>query len=71
MPGNIISITAEDLASWPAPNYEDPVRRNWMPIYAGILHAAATLMVGLRIWLRTIKLAGGLGIDDVCIQDFL
>lgn len=65
MPGNIISLTPEAIAQWPAPNYVNPPARSWMPIYAGILYAVATLMGALRIWLRVIKQAGGLGLDDV------
>lgn len=66
MPGNLISITPEDIASWPTPNYVDPMERNWMPIYASILYAMGTLMVVTRLGLRARNKAGGLGLDDVC-----
>lgn len=65
MPGNIISLSAEDIAAWPQPNYVDPHRRNWMPEYAGFLYGVATLMTGTRLWLRALKRSGGLGVDDV------
>lgn len=65
MPGNIINLSAQDIASWPPSNYVDPYRRKWMPEYAGVLYGAATLMVGTRLWLRAMKRSGGLGLDDV------
>lgn len=36
-----------------------------MPEYAGVLYGVATLMVGTRLWLRTMKRSGGFGLDDV------
>ena len=65
MPGNIINLTPADVLSWPKPNYVDPVRRTWMPIFAGITFGAATLMVAMRFWLRIRGHAGKLGLDDV------
>lgn len=65
MPGNIISITPEEVASWPRPNYVDPVERTWLPVYAGVLYGFATLLLGVRLILRSLKRAGVLGIDDV------
>lgn len=38
MPGNIINLSPADVAKWPEPDYVDPVRRTWMPAYAGILY---------------------------------
>jgi hypothetical protein len=32
---NIAHLTPADIAKWPAPNYEDPDRITWMPIYSG------------------------------------
>jgi hypothetical protein len=65
MPGNIINLTPADVLAWPKPNYEDPVRRTWMPIFSGLTFAAATLMVATRFWLRIRGHAGKLGLDDV------
>jgi hypothetical protein len=62
---NILDFTPELIASWPAPNYEDPERITWMPIYASIWFAAATLLVVMRLWLRSRGHAGRLGLDDV------
>ena len=66
MPGNIQDISPAVIATWPEPNYKDPVTRDWMPEYAGVLQALTTLMVGTRLWLRVQKKAGALGLDDVC-----
>ncbi|KAI6831932.1 hypothetical protein KC340_g3538 [Hortaea werneckii] len=67
MPGNLISITPEDIQSWPEPNYNDPVQRKWMPPYTITLCAASTIMLGLRLWLRATKKAGNLGLDDLLL----
>ncbi|KAK5173751.1 uncharacterized protein LTR77_002432 [Saxophila tyrrhenica] len=64
MPGNIANITPATIASWPEPNYVDPVERRWMPVYAGVLYGVSTLLIALRLWLRVLKQAGGLGLDD-------
>lgn len=65
MPGNIHTIPLDVILTWPKPNYIDPVRRAWMPEFAGILAAVTSLMVITRLWLRTRKQAGALGLDDV------
>lgn len=52
------------IASWPQPNYVDPVTRSWMPAYAITWQVAAALLVGVRFWLRLTRRAGGLGLDD-------
>ena len=65
MPGNIHSIPVAVIASWPKPNYIDPVRRTWMPAYAGTLQVVASLMIITRLWLRAQRKAGVLGADDV------
>ncbi|KAF2207066.1 hypothetical protein CERZMDRAFT_102763 [Cercospora zeae-maydis SCOH1-5] len=67
MPGNIINLTPADIAQWPAPNYDDPHRRHWLPPYAVTLCSAATLMVATRLWIRARKHAGGLGLDDILL----
>jgi hypothetical protein len=67
MPGNLVNVSPADVATWPPPNYKNPEVRNWMPIFVGILFGFATVMTGVRLWLRAYKKqAGGLGIDDVC-----
>lgn len=66
MPANIGGISADIVASWPPPNYENPETRDWFPIYAGILYGVTTVVTGARLWLRAYKKqAGGFGIDDV------
>lgn len=65
MPGNVHSPSPELVASWPRPNYVDPIRSTWMPAYAGILLAMSSLMVLTRLCLRAKHYAGGLGLDDV------
>lgn len=67
MPGNIINLKPSDIAQWPAPNYDNPVERNWMPVYASVFYGASTIMVGMRIWLRISKYSGGFGTDDAIL----
>ncbi|KAK4556453.1 hypothetical protein LTR86_006597 [Recurvomyces mirabilis] len=80
MPGNIISITPAQIASWPTPvRVAAPhevsnvlltggdIERTWMPAYAGTLFACSTIMVFLRLWLRASRQAGDLGFDDAFI----
>ncbi|KAM0713205.1 hypothetical protein Q7P35_000657 [Cladosporium inversicolor] len=66
MSGNLHRPDPSVYLSWPTPNYIDPVRRSWMPAYAGTLQAASSLAVILRLYLRARKQAGPLGLDDVC-----
>lgn len=67
MPGNLISITPEDLASWPKPNYINPEERTWLPAYSIALYAVSTVMVATRLWLRLAQKAGAIGLDDVSL----
>lgn len=67
MPGNIVNLTPETIATWPTPNYVDPVERSWMPIYAGVIYGFSSLLIALRLWLRLLKQAGGLGLDDILL----
>lgn len=63
MGGNIAaSAPSQD---WPPPNYDDPVTREWLPIYLWCLHGVTTLLVAIRLILRLRKEAGGFGLDDV------
>lgn len=70
MPGNLQSVDPAVIAQWPTPNYVDPVRRTWMPAYAGVLQAITTVMVGTRLVLRAQRKAGPLGLDDVSCSRF-
>jgi hypothetical protein len=63
---NIAHLTPADIAKWPPANYENPERVTWMPIYASIWFAGATIVFGVRCWLRFRGHAGKLGLDDVC-----
>lgn len=65
MPGNIINLTPADVATWPTPNYVNPVTRRWLPAFSVTLFAVATSMVAMRFWLRMRGHAGKLGLDDV------
>jgi hypothetical protein len=67
MPGNLVNVSPEAVAKWPPANYNNPTTRDWMPIFVGIWFGFATIMTGVRLWLRAYKKqAGGLGVDDVC-----
>ncbi|KAF2773743.1 hypothetical protein EJ03DRAFT_286011, partial [Teratosphaeria nubilosa] len=67
MPGNFHEVPASVVASWPKPNYVDPVRRAWLPILALFLVALTTLLVAGRFYMRAKKEAGAFGLDDVFI----
>lgn len=40
-----------------------------MPIFAGVLQGAATVLVFTRLWLRLSNKAGQVGLDDVCSEN--
>jgi hypothetical protein len=61
---NIQTIPPSVLKSWPTPNYDDPVRRTWLPIFAMFWQVASTMLVWLRFYLRIRHLAGPFGYDD-------
>lgn len=63
MGGNIAS--SAPTQNWPAPNYEDPVTRSWLPIFYITFHGFASIPVVIRFVLRFAKKAGGFGLDDV------
>lgn len=67
MPGVFHTITLEEIASWPAPNYEDPVERKWLPAFALIWYALATIFAAIRIYSRSRRLCGSFGSDDIAI----
>lgn len=63
----INGIPPEVIASWPSPNYVDPVTRNWMPGFILAWQITSTLLVCGRFYLRAKKLAGAFGWDDLLI----
>ncbi|QIW95024.1 hypothetical protein AMS68_000542 [Peltaster fructicola] len=66
MPGNLHTVTFEEIAAWPTPNYVDPPdARTWLPGFAIFWCILASLFVIARIYLRIRNLAGGFGLDDV------
>ncbi|PPJ54238.1 hypothetical protein CBER1_05157 [Cercospora berteroae] len=67
MPGNLQSIPASVIASWPPPNYDNPERRAWMPIFGGILQCVTTVLFTTRLGLRAGGQAGGFGLDDALL----
>ena len=68
MPGNLPGIPASVIATWPVPNYEHPKPRlTWIVPYASTLQGVMTLMVFTRLWLRSRKQAGALGLDDILL----
>lgn len=63
----ITTIDPSVFATWPAPNYINPVTRTWMPGFLLVWQIAATIMVAGRFYLRARKLAGTFGYDDLLI----
>jgi hypothetical protein len=68
MSGNLNRLDPAIYATWPTPDYANPERRSWMPIYAGVLQGVSSLIVITRLWLRVNNKAGSFGLDDVCIN---
>lgn len=68
MPGNFHTIPPSIVASWPPPNYVDPVRRSWLPILACTLLGVSTVLIAGRFYLRARKQAGDFGLDDLFIS---
>lgn len=67
MPGNIATITPEDIASWPTPDYAHAHgdSRNWLTGFSAAWLGVSTALVFTRIGLRLMKKGGNLGVDDV------
>lgn len=63
----ITTIDPAVYATWPAPNYINPVTRPWMPGFLLVWQIAATIMVAGRFYLRARKFAGTFGYDDLLI----
>ncbi|OBT73179.1 hypothetical protein VF21_07910 [Pseudogymnoascus sp. 05NY08] len=58
----------EVMATWPKPNYIDPVRRgNESIIIQAVLVALVTLFVSIRLYARLAITKAGIGLDDVLI----
>ncbi|KFY40914.1 hypothetical protein V494_03269 [Pseudogymnoascus sp. VKM F-4513 (FW-928)] len=58
----------EVMASWPKPNYVDPVRRgNESIIIQAVLVALVTIFVAIRLYARIAITKAGVGLDDVLI----
>ncbi|KAF2720942.1 hypothetical protein K431DRAFT_247912 [Polychaeton citri CBS 116435] len=65
MPANIADIPLSVIASWPTPNYIDPVRRQWMPVFSLAWQIASTILVLGRFYLRATNKTGTFGLDDL------
>ncbi|GAB7358562.1 hypothetical protein MBLNU230_g2624t1 [Neophaeotheca triangularis] len=65
--GNVRLPSPEVIASWPTPNYNDPVTRSWMPAFAVPWQVLVSVLVLTRLLLRWRKLAGPLGLDDALL----
>ncbi|KAK6441222.1 hypothetical protein LTR95_002551 [Oleoguttula sp. CCFEE 5521] len=61
---NIVQPPLSVVAAWPKAEYEDGVRRTWLPAFAITLLVFSSTLIGLRIGLRARKQGGGLGLDD-------
>lgn len=58
----------EVMATWPEPNYVNPVRRgNESIIIQAVLVALVTLFVSIRLYARLVITKAGIGLDDVLI----
>jgi hypothetical protein len=66
MPGNLQSIPASVIESWPTPNYHAK-GRTWIVPYTCVLQGIMTVMVGTRLALRARQQAGQLGLDDLLL----
>ena len=67
MPGNFHAVPEAVLATWPKPNYIDPVRRPWLPAVAMTLLGVSTVLISGRFYLRARRQAGDFGLDDLFI----
>lgn len=67
MGGNLNELSPSVIASWPKPNYVDPVRRSWLPAFAIVWQSVSTVLVFVRFYLRARRRAGPFGWDDAFI----
>jgi hypothetical protein len=65
MIANIYFPTREEIAAWPTPNYDDPVRRLWILPYTIIFQLIAFGCVVARLYVRLRMRKDTAGIDDV------
>ena len=64
MIANIYFPTREEIAAWPTPNYDDPVRRIWILPYTIIFQLIAFVCVAARLYVRLRMRKDTAGIDD-------
>ncbi|KAM0704190.1 hypothetical protein Q7P35_008423 [Cladosporium inversicolor] len=65
MIANIYFPTRAEVAAWPKPNYDDPVRRIWIVPYAIVFQLVAIACVVARLYVRLRMRKDTAGIDDV------
>ena len=65
MIANIYFPTRAEVAAWPKPNYDDPVRRIWIVPYAIVFQLVAIACVVARLYVRLRMRKDTSGIDDV------
>jgi hypothetical protein len=65
MIANIYFPTAAEVAAWPKPNYDDPVRRIWIIPYMIVFQLVAVTCVIARLYVRLRLRKDTAGIDDV------
>ena len=65
MIANIYFPTREEIAAWPTPNYDDPVRRIWILPYIIVFQLIAFICVAARLYVRLRMRKDTAGIDDV------
>ena len=65
MIANIYFPTIAEVAAWPKPNYDDPVRRIWIMPYMIIFQLVAVACVIARLYVRLRMRKDTAGIDDV------
>jgi hypothetical protein len=65
MIANIYFPTPAEVAAWPKPNYDDPVRRIWIIPYMIVFQLVAVACVIARLYVRLRLRKDTAGIDDV------
>lgn len=65
MIANIYFPTGAEVAAWPKPNYDDPVRRIWILPYMIIFQLISFGCVVARLYVRLCMRKDTAGIDDV------
>ncbi|KAF2493751.1 hypothetical protein BU16DRAFT_464366 [Lophium mytilinum] len=62
------AIPTSATAQWPAPNYTNPERRTWFPVFGLILQVVATLLFATRLLSNLLRRGGSPSIDDAFIS---